>query len=209
MAYGTNKHRPSARPLSPVSASSSASLVPPPWNDADSTANMANLSSFSSWDSCYNSPGPNSLQIEDHGQVIADGSVRMITASERDDRESSDLIIPTTAPREPSEETTFNDLAFTNEQRYLAAYWTWVYPQYPIVHKPTFDLDRTTPLLRASMLALGACMLQSRTDIENASTIHERCVKVLKRRSVEGTHTFRICDMQAIVLTEVYTIFKA
>ncbi|RMY99521.1 hypothetical protein D0864_04026 [Hortaea werneckii] len=209
MAYGTNKHRPSARPLSPVSTSSSASLVPPPWNDADSTANMANLSSFSSWDSCYNSPGPNSLQIEDHGQVIADGSVRMITASERDDRESSDLIIPTTAPREPSEETTFNDLAFTNEQRYLAAYWTWVYPQYPIVHKPTFDLDRTTPLLRASMLALGACMLQSRTDIENASTIHERCVKVLKRRSVEGTHTFRICDMQAIVLTEVYTIFKA
>ncbi|KAI7051728.1 hypothetical protein KC362_g93 [Hortaea werneckii] len=209
MAYSNNKHRPSARPLSPVSASSSTSLVPPPWNDLDSATNMANLSSFSSWDGCYNSPGPNSLQREDYGQVIADDLVRMMAASERDDRESCDLIIPTTAPQEPWEETTFNDLAFTNEQRYLAAYWTWIHPQYPIVHKPTFDLDRTAPLLRASMLALGACMLQSRTDIENASAIHERCVKVLKCRSVEGTHTFRICDMQAIVLTEVYAIFKA
>ena len=209
MVYSTNKHRPSAGPRSPISASSSTSLVPPPWNDPDSATNMANLSSFSSWDSCYNSLGPNSPPREDYGQVIADGSVRMMTASERDNRESSDLVIPTTAPLEPWEETTFNDLAFTNEQRYLAAYWTWIHPQYPIVHKPTFDLDRTTPLLRASMLALGACMLQSRTDIENASAIHERCVKVLKRRSVEGTHTFRICDMQAIVLTEVYAIFKA
>ncbi|KAI6843075.1 hypothetical protein KC340_g1933 [Hortaea werneckii] len=169
---------------------------------------MVNLSSFSSLDSCYDSPKHNYLPEDDDVQIVTDVSTSMMTASERDDMEADDLMIPTTAPREPREETTFNDLAFTNEQRYLAAYWTWVHPQYAVVHKSTFDLDRTTPLLRASMLALGACMLQNGTDMENACTIHERCVKVLKCRSFGGTHTFRICDMQAIVLTEVYAIFK-
>ncbi|KAI7144294.1 hypothetical protein KC344_g5523 [Hortaea werneckii] len=209
MAYSTNAHRPYAGPRSPLSASSSTSLVPPPWNDASSAANMVNLSSFSSWNSCYDSPKHNCLPEDDDVQTVTDGSASMMTASERDDMEANDLMIPTTAPREPWEETTFNDLAFTNEQRYLAAYWTWIHPQHTIVHKPTFDLDRTTPLLRASMHALGACVLQNGTDMENACIIHERCVNVLKRRSVAGTHTFRICDMQAIVLTEVYAIFKA
>ncbi|KAI7350650.1 hypothetical protein KC354_g12733 [Hortaea werneckii] len=209
MAHSTNAHRPSAGSPSPVSASSSTSLVPPPWNDAYSTAAMVNLSSFSSWDSFYDPPKHYYLPEDDDVQIITDGSASVMTASERDDMEADDLMIPTAAPREPWEETAFDDLAFTNEQRYLAAYWTWVHPQYSVVHKPTFDLDRTTPLLRASMLALGACMLQNGTDMENACTIHERCVKVLKRRSFGGTHTFRICDMQAIVLTEVYAIFKA
>ena len=209
MAYITNNYRSSAGSRSPVSASSSTSIMPPPWNDADLAANTVNLSSFSIWDSCYDFPKRDCLPGDDHVQVMTDGSARRLNASERDSMESDDLMIPTTAPREPWEETAFDDLAYTNEQRYLAAYWTWIHPQYPIVHKPTFDLDRTTPLLRASMLALGACMLQNGTDLENASTIHEQCVKVLKRRSIGGTHTFRTCDMQAIVLTEVYAIFKA
>ncbi|KAI7231626.1 hypothetical protein KC330_g6324 [Hortaea werneckii] len=209
MAYSTNAHRPSAGSRSPGSESSSTSLLPPPWNDADLAANTVNISSFSSWDSCYDSPKHNHLPADDYVQVITNGSAGMMTASERDNMEFHDLMIPTTVPQEPWEETTFDDLAYTNEHRYLAAYWTWIHPQYPIVHKPTFDLDRTTPLLRASMLALGACMLHNETDVENASTIHERCVKVLKHRSVGGIHTFRICDMQAIVLTEIYAIFKS
>ncbi|RMZ09649.1 hypothetical protein D0862_03533 [Hortaea werneckii] len=209
MAYCTNAHRPPAGSRSPVSASSSTSQMPPPWNDADLATNTLKFSSFSSWDSCYDSPGHNSLPADDYAQVMTDGSARIMNASERDNMEFDDLMIPSTAPQEPWECTAFDDLAYTNEQRYLAAYWTWIHPQYPIVHKPTFDLDRTTPLLRASMLALGACMIQNGTDMENASTIHERCVKTLKRRSVEGTDTFRICDMQAIVLTEVYAIFKS
>ncbi|RMX82834.1 hypothetical protein D0869_05763 [Hortaea werneckii] len=209
MAYSTNAHRPSAGSRSPGSESSSTSLLPPPWNDADLAANTVNISSFSSWDSCYGSPKHNHLPADDYVQVITNGLAGMMTASERDNMEFHDLMIPTTVPQEPWEETTFDDLAYTNEHRYLAAYWTWIHPQYPIVHKPTFDLDRTTPLLRASMLALGACMLHNETDVENASTIHERCVKVLKHRSVGGIHTFRICDMQAIVLTEIYAIFKS
>ncbi|RMY63900.1 hypothetical protein D0863_10202 [Hortaea werneckii] len=209
MAYSTNAHRPSARSRSPGSESSSTSLLPPPWSDADLAANTLNISSFSSWDSCYGSPKHNHLPADDYVQVITGGSAGTMTVSERDNTEFHDLMIPTTVPQEPWEETTFDDLAYTNEHRYLAAYWTWIHPQYPIVHKPTFDLDHTTPLLRASMLALGACMLHNETDMENASTIHERCVKVLKHRTVDGTHTFRISDMQAIVLTEAYAIFKA
>ncbi|KAI7158261.1 hypothetical protein KC349_g4991 [Hortaea werneckii] len=209
MAYSTSAHRPSAGSRSPGSESSSPSLLPPPWNDADLAANTVNISSFSCWDSCYGSPKHNHLPADDYVQVITGGSAGMMTASERDNMEFHDLMIPTTVPQEPWEETTFDDLAYTNEHRYLAAYWTLIHPQYPIVHKLTFDLDRTTPLLRASMLALGACMLHNETDTENASTIHERCVKVLKHRSVGGTHTFRICDMQAIILTEIYAIFKS
>ena len=59
------------------------------------------------------------------------------------------------------------------------------------------------------MLALGANTILHSQDQANARIMNERAIKVLRRRSVESSHTYRMCDLQAIVLTEVYTVFKA
>lgn len=123
--------------------------------------------------------------------------------------EFRDLLIPTTTAQGSSSDLTLDGIPFANEQRYLGAYWMWVHPLYSVVHKSTFSLENASPLLRAAMLALGAHMLQNSTDMANARIIHERCMKVLQKRNINNSHTFRVCDMQAIVLTEIYSIFKA
>ncbi|KAK4627371.1 hypothetical protein CLAFUR0_04680 [Fulvia fulva] len=94
-------------------------------------------------------------------------------------------------------------------QQYLAAYWSQVHELFPIIHKPTFDHDAANPLLRAAILALGGQASGHRTDLSNARTIHEKCVKVLKQRMISEAHAYRVCDMQAIVLVEVFSLFKS
>ncbi|EME46246.1 hypothetical protein DOTSEDRAFT_22343 [Dothistroma septosporum NZE10] len=94
-------------------------------------------------------------------------------------------------------------------QHYLEGFWAQVHELFPIIHKPTFDHELASPLLRASILALGGQASRDRTDLANARTIHEKCLKVLKQRSISGSHTYRVCDMQAIVLVEIYSLFKS
>ena len=199
----------SAASRSPVSAGSSACFFPSqPGSHAQDAAVLYFNSSSSSERGASDpvlDPGTEELYI----QVATNGSLRTMTVEERDNMEFGEVMIPTTAPPGLTGAAPFNEFAFTNEQRYLAAYWSWIHPLYPIVHKPTFSLDYSSPLLRAAMLALGAQMLQNGIDQNNARVIHDRCTKVLKRRTVNGSHTFRVCDMQAIFLTEVYAIFKA
>ncbi|KAK4539431.1 hypothetical protein LTR36_010952 [Oleoguttula mirabilis] len=150
----------------------------------------------------------NVFGVQHYLQVTTDGSVRVVTAEERDTMESGDLVTPTATPQGlPSD--ALEGITFTNEQRYLDAYWTWIHTLYPVVHKRTFNMQAASPLLRASMFALGAHLLQNSTDMSNARILHERCMKTLKRRNIDGSHTFRVCDLQAIVLTEVYSVFKA
>ncbi|KAK6421854.1 hypothetical protein LTR95_016756, partial [Oleoguttula sp. CCFEE 5521] len=43
----------------------------------------------------------------------------------------------------------------------------------------------------------------------NAKIVHERCNKVIKQRTIEMYHSYRDCDMQAILLVEVFAIFKS
>lgn len=180
----------------------------PQWGpDGDSPA-FPYLSGSSSSESIHGQDNYNGFGHQHSLQLAVDGSVRMTTAEVRDNMEFGDLLVPSTMPQDSSSET-LAGLSFTNEQRYLGAYWTWLHDIYPLVHKPTFNLDAASPLLRASMLALGAHMLQNSTDMDNARIIHERCAKILKRRDVDGSHTFRICDMQAIVLNEIYFLFGA
>ncbi|KAK5127240.1 hypothetical protein LTR85_008602 [Meristemomyces frigidus] len=168
------------------------------------------LSEASSSDGTYGSGAYNIFGNQHYLQLATDGSVRILTAEERDNMEFGDLSIPASLPQDSGAlADTFDGITATNEQRYLGAYWMWIHPLHPMVHKPTFDLEAASPLLRASMLALGAHMLQNSMDMENARILHERCMKILKRRTIDGSHTFRVCDMQAIVLTEAYSVFKA
>jgi len=181
----------------------------PQWGSNAQSPAPLHYSSSSSSERMYCAAMPNLFSEQHYIQVVINGSLRTVTAEQRDNMETGDLLIPTAIPQNLPSDLAFDEIAFTNEQRYLAAYWTWLHPLYPVVHKPTFTLAGASPLLRAAMLALGAHMLQTSVDMENARMVHERCTKILKRRNIDGSHTFRVCDMQAILLIEIYSIFKA
>jgi hypothetical protein len=139
---------------------------------------------------------------------LSNGVVRMITAEERDAMESHDLHVPSVSLM-TSSESSLDGEPFTNEQRYLGSYWMWVHPMFPVVHKLFFDLQTASPLLKTAILALGAHMLQNSNDMSNARIMHDRAQKVIKKRNISGWHTFRVCDMQALVLHEVFAIFRS
>ncbi|KAF2169137.1 hypothetical protein M409DRAFT_20364 [Zasmidium cellare ATCC 36951] len=131
---------------------------------------------------------------------------RALTAETQDFMELHDLALPGPGQQGAS----FDEVtSLPDEPRYINAYWESVHELYPLLHKPTFEDDSASPLLRAAMIALGGQVSGDRTDLSNARSLHEKCVKVLKKRTTQQTHTYRVCDMQAIVLIEVYSIFKS
>ena len=109
------------------------------------------------------------------------GSSRILTPEDRDLMEHDDLLIPTRSPRGSSADLSLDENIYTNEERYLGAYWLWVHPFYPVVHRPSFLLQTASPLLKAAMLALGAHALGDTEDKKNARIVHERCAKVIKK----------------------------
>lgn len=126
-----------------------------------------------------------------HNQVMMDhvllpgafGSSRLLTADDRDAMERDDLVIPCSSRHDSLVDLSIAEPAYSNEERYLGAYWLWVHQLYPVVHRPSFNLHDASPLLKAAMLALGAHALGDSLDKTNARIVHERCVKVLKRVS--------------------------
>lgn len=80
------------------------------------------------------------------------------------------------------QESSFDDGAsLPDEQRYLDAYWESLHELYPVLCKPKFEDEPTSPLLHAAMLALGGQVSGDRSDLSNARTLHEKCLKVLKK----------------------------
>lgn len=101
----------------------------------------------------------------------------------RDALEQAELSVHMVSPESSTLNLSVDEVTYINENRYLAAYWRFVHPLYPVVHRPSFDLQSPSPLLRASMIALGAQALNGSSDKTTARHVHERCVKVLKKVS--------------------------
>lgn len=167
-------------------------LSPPPVTDALYGADLGSYHGYAS--------GP---------LVVVDTYGSAWTHDHRDSMEQSELIVPLASSGSSSLTLDYNDTTISNEPKYLAAYWTWVHPLYTIIHQPSFNINHTSPLLKAAILALGAQACDNSTDKRNGRIIHERCVKVLQKRTLNEWHSFRICDMQAVVLVELFSVFKA
>jgi hypothetical protein len=135
------------------------------------------------------------------------GDVTDILPKCRDLLEQDQLVTPTSAPQNIGVRQYHHRV--DNEQRYLDAYWRLVHPTWPILHRPTFDLSYTSPLLRSAMLTLGACNTGHQVDSGNACILHKRCLKVIKDRTINSSHSYRICDMQAILLVELFSTYQS
>jgi hypothetical protein len=135
------------------------------------------------------------------------GSGAALPPEYRDFLEQDELVTPTSAQHNIGARQCHHHV--DNEQRYLDVYWRLVHPIWPVVHRPTFDMAYTSPLLRSAMITLGACYTGDQIDAANACILHKRCLKVIKLRTVNNRHSYRICDMQAILLVELFATYRS
>lgn len=56
-----------------------------------------------------------------------------------------------------------------NLQQNLGFYWSCWYPNFPVMHEPTFSAVETSPALLAAMSIIGACLCPRSTDRANAN----------------------------------------
>lgn len=163
---------PSHTSPSPVSTGSST-VYPPYWGHSAHHAAFQYLGTFSGSDDPYNSIGGYNDGITD----------MQLLPEYRDLMEQAELSVHLDSSELSSLNLNVEEATYTNEDRYLEAYWHWVHPFFPIVHRPSFSQYNASPLLKASMIALGAQALGGASDKKNARVVHERCVKVLKKVS--------------------------
>lgn len=163
----------------------------------------------------YTPASDNSLCVSrSGGEISRNVSFAQISRTEteslpeyRDLLEQDELVTPTSVPQNFGARQYHHRV--DNQQRYLDSYWHSVHPIWPIIHRPTFDISYTSPLLRSAMLTLGACHIGHQIDSANACILHKRCLKVIKNRSINNSHSYRICDMQAILLVELFSTYKS
>ncbi|CAK4032553.1 hypothetical protein DOTSEDRAFT_22343 [Lecanosticta acicola] len=229
---------------SPVLAGSAA-IYPSQWPSQMSLGPNLNTCIYNNPNvfPCANCQSINVMSYDTSGALFA---------AARDCMERADLDLPGTASLRSSSSHGFEFLNVPDHSLYLDSYWSRVHELYPVVHRPTFNPESTSPLLRAAMIALGGQALGDRTALSNARVLHEKCVKVLKKvrfpspmsdwerrsivkvqqttkkpsftfppgawpqpeayklqRTINNNHTYRVCDMQAILLIEVYSVFKS
>lgn len=110
-------------------------------------------------------------------------------AAQRDLEEQAELEMTQFASFELSVDDGTDHTNMYPYAHYVDSYWSLVHELYPVLHRPTFDISLAPPLLRASILALGAQGLGQRLDLLNARALHERCIKVLKKVSNLQIHS--------------------
>lgn len=166
-------HLPPHTSPSPVSVGSST--VYPYWSNGAHEAAFQYFATVPSSDQLYNNN-----DVIGYTNNMAD---IQLLPEYRDLTEQPELAVHMTSPETSSMSLPFDEPAYTNEYRYIEAYWNNIHPYFPIVHRPSFNPHTASPLLKASMIALGAQSPGVATDRTNARLVHERCIKVLKKVS--------------------------
>ncbi|TVY56525.1 Zinc finger protein klf1 [Lachnellula cervina] len=86
---------------------------------------------------------------------------------------------------------------------YLISYWQHFHSLFPIVHRPTFISNEDNHLLTSAMAAIGS-QYQNTPEARTAgSELNELC-----RKSFDLCPTWNLKTMQAILLTEIFTLFR-
>ena len=146
------------------------------------------------------------------GTPYPDGSsgVDFVVVPEyRDLLEQDELVTPTHAPQAANFGLNQYHHRTDNEQRYLDAFWRCAHPAWPILHKPTFDPTRAPPLLRAAMVTIGAHSTGHPIDSGNACILHKRCLKVIRKRTIDQSHSYRADDMRAVFFVELFALTRS
>ena len=161
---------------SPISAGSSTVYLPQ-WTYGASDEPLKYMNPSSGSEGAF---GP---ALTAYSSNLADPNLLPGNAEYRDFMEQGELIVPTSSPQGTPFDLSLEESTSADQERYLTAYWSWVHPFFPVIHRPSFSLQHASPLLRAAVLALGAHALGDATNKTNGRIAHERCLKVLKKVS--------------------------
>lgn len=67
------------------------------------------------------------------------------------------------------------------ESEYIDAYWQRFDPVFSVIHRPTFEVHGTSPLVRSLMIAIGAQYFDNEAAQTMARTLRESCAKLMQR----------------------------
>ncbi|TVY45046.1 hypothetical protein LOCC1_G004243 [Lachnellula occidentalis] len=86
---------------------------------------------------------------------------------------------------------------------YLISYWQHFHLLFPIVHRPNFISNEENHLLTSAMAAIGSQYHNTPEARKAGSDLNELC-----RKSFDLCPTWNLQTMQAILLTEIFTLFR-
>lgn len=176
---------------SPISTGSSSALVSQ-WGAGGQSPAVQPISSASSERGQYYRHG-NGVILAGTRPYAFDRVSSMASVEEKDEMEQQELVeVIGRLCSYPTAHKSPDITSSMKEQRYIDSYWTHIHPVFPIVHRPTFGTLMASPLVRASMLALGASVMRVASDVECARRLHEQCAKILQRVSRSKAQAKRV-----------------
>lgn len=99
----------------------------------------------------------------------------------------------------------FSDPQLSN---YLDLYWSMWHPNWPVLHRPTFDAETVPPSLVAAMVLVGACYSSDRQVRSNAyswfDAVEILAFRDLQLNTIDNASHGRIQSIQAAFLVCVY-----
>jgi hypothetical protein len=89
----------------------------------------------------------------------------------------------------------------------LHLYFRDFHPSFPVIHRPTFQRDRTPPLLLLSMCSIGCMFVGTQAARDSGVWIYERLhhVTVITRDAKMATEASRITVMQSALLGQCFS----
>ncbi|KAF2399510.1 hypothetical protein EJ06DRAFT_522406 [Trichodelitschia bisporula] len=95
------------------------------------------------------------------------------------------------------------------KQHYVKAYWEHFHPLFSILHKQSYRSHTPSPLLSAAVMAIGAQYTDEPAARHDSRILHEKCLELIAKCKLELSATPRLDYMQAVVLVEFMSQFKA
>lgn len=86
---------------------------------------------------------------------------------------------------------------------YLKSYWQHFHSFFPIVHRPTFELTQDNQLLTFALAAIGSQYHKPAGARTTGYKLNDYC-----RKAIDRCTTWNLQTMQAILLTEFFTLFR-
>ncbi|TVY82717.1 Zinc finger protein [Lachnellula suecica] len=86
---------------------------------------------------------------------------------------------------------------------YITSYWQHFHILFPILHRPTFSRTEDNQLLSSALAAIGTQYHNTPEARTTGSELNELC-----RKAIEICPVWNFQTMQAIILTELFTLFR-
>jgi hypothetical protein len=93
-------------------------------------------------------------------------------------------------------------LNLKTKQHYVQAYWKHFHPLFPILHPQTYQQHRSSPLLSAAVMAVGAQYTDKPFAKSDSRILHQKCQELILKVGPRRTFA-QLCTAEFADCTEV------